>query len=143
MIDMAWYGIGGVALLGLTFYLVRRLPSFLFCGAAILAGFIVVSRSRDSDRVSEWYVMTAGLLASFLGLAIVRLMLIRSVSLQLLGRIDGAADGAFQDDVNRRVNEMRVCRLVRSTERGNALTPVGRVAAGVVAAFYRGFGINP
>lgn len=139
---MEWYGIGGVALLSLAFYVVRRVPWFLLCGAAIIGGFIVVSRARDAELASEWYVMAAGLLASFVGLVIVRLMLIRSVSLQLLGRIDGAHDRAFHDDINRRLHEMRVCRLVRCTDRGNALTPAGRAVAGVVAAFYRAFGID-
>ena len=142
MIAMEWYGIGAAILLALSFYFVRRVGWFVICGAAILAGFIGSSRSNGAQRASDWYVMTAGLLASFAGLLIVRLMVIRSVSLQLLGRIDGAAAAAFHDEISGRLRDMRVCRLVRSTERGNALTPAGRIVAVVVAAFYRAFRID-
>ena len=133
-IAMEWYGIGCLASIGTAFYLVRRVPAFFLCGTAILVAFIVLT---GFSRPPEWYVMTAGLLASFAGLVIVRLMLMRSVSLRLLGRIGGADDRAFHDDLGARLHEMRTWRLVRGTDRGNALTPAGRIVAGAAAATYR------
>ena len=125
---MEWYGIAGAALLGLSFYLARRVPSFLASGAAVVA--------------PEWSVTTAGLLAVFAGLLIVRLMLMRSVSLRLLGRVDRGASRGFDDDIGIRVREMRVFGLARRTRRGNALTPLGRAVAGVVAPLYRALRID-
>ena len=139
---MEWYGIAGAALLGLSFYLARRVPSFLASGAAVVAGFVAATRGRGADRAPEWYVTTAGLLAAFAGLLIVRLMLMRSVSLRLLGRVDRGAGRGFDDDIGIRVREMRVFGLARRTRRGNALTPLGRAVAGVVAPLYRALRID-
>ncbi len=133
---MAWYGIGGAALLGLSFCVVPRVRVFLGCVAAILAGFVAATSTR-AGHGADWYLMTAGLLATAAGLAIVRLMLIRSVSLHLLGRIDGAAAFPFDDEIGARLLEMRALGLVRATDRGNALTPFGRVVAGVAAPLCR------
>ena len=52
-LDMEWYGIAGAALLGLSFYLARRVPSFLASGAAVVAGFVAATRGRSADRAPE------------------------------------------------------------------------------------------
>jgi len=139
---MEWYGIAGAVLLALSFYLVRRVASFLASGAVVLAGFVAATRAPGDDRAAESYVMMAGLLAAFAGLLIVRLMLMRSVSLRLLGRIADGSSRGFADDVGARVREMRVFHLARPTDRGNALTPLGRAVAGVVAPLYRALRID-
>src|SRR5436189_48978 len=97
----------------------KRMPSWIgvrprsrrTSGAAVVAGFVAATRGRGADRAPEWYVTTAGLLAVFAGLLIVRLILMRSVSLRLLGRVDRGAGRAFDDDIGIRVREMRVFGL--------------------------------
>ena len=134
---MEWYGIGGAALLGLSFCFVRRVRWFLGCAAAIVAGFVAATSSR-AGRGADWYLMTAGLLTAAAGLAIARVMLIRSVSLHLLGRIDGGAGLPFDDEIGARLRDMRALGLVRVTDRGNTLTPLGRAVAGAAAPLCRG-----
>jgi hypothetical protein len=142
--EMAWYGLGTVALIGLAFYALRRIQTFVAASAAIIGAFTVItSPSLPAERRLEWFVITAGLLASAVGLLIVRVMLIRSVSLQLLARIDGAGADSFQDGIRDRLNDLRVFHLVRGTEGGNTLTPFGQLVAGIVAASYWALRIKP
>jgi hypothetical protein len=134
---MEWYGIGAVALIGLAFYTVHRIPAFLVASAVIVGGFTFITfQSPAAPRFSEWCVMTAGLLAWAFGLSIVRLMLIRSVSLQLLGRIDGATADSFQVDIASRLNDMRAFRLVRGSDDGNVLTPSGQLIGAIAGGLY-------
>jgi ABC-type uncharacterized transport system permease subunit len=142
MIDMEWFGIGAFALLGLSFYLVRGIRSFLACSAALLVGFALGSSPQAVARPAEWFVMMAGLLASALGLWTVRLMLMRSVSLHLLGRIDGVESVAFHDDIRARLNDLRAFHLVRCRDGRNTLSPLGQAVAAIVAACYAMLMIN-
>jgi hypothetical protein len=140
---MESYGLVAIALIGAAFYGLRRVPTFVVCGAAIVAVFAIITYpSLAPDRAAEWYVMTTGLLASLAGFLVIRLMLIRSVSLQLLARIDDVAHGAFQYEISERLNDMRVLHLVHSINGRNTLTLAGRLAAAAVAAIYRVFGIS-
>jgi hypothetical protein len=142
--EMEWYGLGTVALIGLAFYAVRRIQILLAASAVIVGAFTVVTYpSLPVERRLEWFVITAGLLGSTVGLLIVRIMLIRSVSLQLLARIDGAEADSFQDDIRDRLNDLRAFHLVHNTEGGNTLTPFGQLVAGIVAASYWALRIKP
>jgi hypothetical protein len=111
---------------------------------AIVCGFTAIAYpSLPAERVSEWFVITAGLLASIVGLSIARVMLIRSVSLQLLARIDGAEADSFHDDICGRLNDLRAFHLVRRADSGNTLTPFGQMVGGIVAASYWALRIKP
>jgi hypothetical protein len=137
------YGSVAAALIGLTFYGVHRISAFLLVGGAIVAGFVVLTYGGPALQLSaDWLLMTAGLAAWVAGLAIVRVMLIRSASLQLLERIGGARPGSFRQDINERLADMRVLGLVRGTDRGNELTRAGGSVAGVVAVCYSAFRIR-
>jgi len=135
-VAMEWYGIGAAALLGLSFCFARHVRWFLASAAATLAGFVAATASRGG-RGADWYLMAAGLLATAAGLAIARVMLVRSVSLRLLGRIDGGAGLPFDDEIGARLRDMRAFGLVRATDRGNTLTPLGRAVAGAAAPLCR------
>jgi hypothetical protein len=77
-------------------------------------------------------------------LLIVRVMLIRSVSLNMLRGIEGAAADAFGENIETRPDEMRRIGLVAQAASGeNRLTGFGRFAAGIVAAAYALFRIKP
>jgi hypothetical protein len=136
-------GVAAVALVGAAFYALRRIPSFLMAAGAVVAVFAGVTHPFvPARRLPEWYVMTAGLLAWAGGLAIVRLMLIRSASLQLLARIDGRHPGSFRSDMRVRLDELRAFRLVRCAGGANELTRFGAVLAGSIAVLYAGLRIE-
>jgi hypothetical protein len=104
-------------------------------------GFVAVTASgADFSRPSEWIVMTLALLASSFGLLIVRVMLIRSISLNLLRNLDRAVESTFTEDLGRRLGDMRKFGLIEAKDEAkdaqNALTAFGRLVGGVVGVFY-------
>jgi len=135
---MGWYGLGALALIGFAFYLVHDVERLLACGAAIVAGFATATYPAvHTEHAVDWILFVVGLATLVLGFSIVRVMLIRSVSLQLLARLDGGRAGSFREDIGERLREMRRLHLVRQSAEGNTLTPLGTLTAGVVAACYR------
>jgi hypothetical protein len=140
---MESYGLAAVALIGLGFYLVHRVRAFLLWSAAVVSGFAVVTYpSLPAERVPAWAIMIVGLLAVALGLSIVRVMLIRSVSLRLLAGIDGARPDTFEDEIRQRLDDMRLFHLVRRADGRTTLTRFGRLVAGIVTACYRALRIK-
>ena len=131
------HGIGALGLIGLVFCGVRRISLYLALGVAVITGFLVATAVVSStDVFLTRAVMTIGLAACVFGLLIVRVMLVRSVSLQLLGRIDGARLDVFDDDIRRRLDDMRTFHLVYPTADVNTLTAFGQFVSGIVAASY-------
>jgi hypothetical protein len=131
--------LGAIALLAVGFYLLRRVPSFLTAGAVVVGLFAFVTRSPiDSmDRSAA----VVGLAAWVVGLVIVRVMLIRSVSLHLLSRVDRVEAGSFDGEIAGRLHDLRAAHLARTTAGRNTLTPVGQLVGAVGAIVYRAFGI--
>ncbi len=138
------YGIGAVALIVPVFYFVREIRTYLALSAAIVGTFGAATVSRvHCGQCSEWVVMVVGLFLSVFGLLIVRVMLIRSVSLQLLAKIESGGQESIGEDIGRRLLDMRYFHLIHTTPDGkSALTGVGRFVAGVVATFYAIFRIG-
>lgn len=138
------YGALALLLILLVFYFVRKVPLYVAAGAAITLGFAAVTFGAVSvDTASNWIVMTLGLGACTFGLLIVRVMLIRSVSLNMLRGIEGGGADVFGENIEARIGEMRRIGLVAASENGeNVLTPFGKLAAGIVAAAYKMFRIK-
>lgn len=136
------YGMGTLGLLGLVFWCVRRVPGYLALVTLIIGGFAVATSMFETGPVLTRIVMTAGLAACAVGLLIVRVMLVRSVSLQLLGRLEGAGTDAFDEDIRGRLHDMRAFHLVRTTDGVNTLTAFGRLIGGVVAVSHSVLGIQ-
>src|SRR5688572_9791566 len=91
-------GYGALALLAiaLVFWFIRTIPAYLMAGAVIVALFGAITfGSLRWAEAPNWLVMTSGLMLSVFGLLLVRVMLIRSVSLNLLGSIHGQRKESF------------------------------------------------
>jgi hypothetical protein len=143
MIAVEIYGVGADALLALLFWTLRRVPAFAAGGVAVLVMFAIGGYGQASDHLPEWLLMTAGLAATFVGLLIVRVMLIRSVSLHLLGRVAGLQTAGYAEDIRARVEDLRTARLSRRAEGRIALTAAGRAAAALMVILYRVLRIEP
>lgn len=132
------YGAVAVALIAVVFYFVRKIPAYIGICAAIVVGFAVVTFPMvDLHSPSDWMVMTVGLGLSSFGLLIVRVMLVRSISLRLLRSMDGTEASTFGDDLSGRLGDMRAFHLIQTVDGGdNVLTPFGRFVGGVVHALY-------
>ena len=137
MATLDWYGLGALALIALVFYLVRKIPMYIALCGVICAGFVAVTVSGvDFSHASEWIVMTLGLLASSFGLLIVRVMLIRSISLNLLRNLDNAVQSTFTEDLGGRLGDMRKFHLIEPKGEESTLTAFGRLVGGVIGALY-------
>jgi hypothetical protein len=141
MATLDWYGLGALVLIALVFYFVRKIPMYIALCGVICVGFVAVTASgADFSRPSEWIVMKLALLASSFGLLIVRVMLIRSISLNLLRNLDKAVESTFTEDLGRRLGDMRKFGLIEAKDEAkdaqNALTAFGRLVGGVVGVFY-------
>ncbi|HZR22048.1 MAG TPA: hypothetical protein VFA59_00580 [Vicinamibacterales bacterium] len=132
---MEWYGVAAFALVALTFYRIHRVVAFAAVSGAIVFAFIALRRVAPSPvRLADWLEIVIGLVGWTLGLIIVRVMLVRSVSLHLLERIDQRTGGSFIDELGVRIGELRRVRLVRVDDAKNALTPLGRSVAALLDA---------
>jgi hypothetical protein len=141
-----WYGLAALTALLLIFYYVRAVPAYVALGAAVALGFGAATFGLlDWSSASEWIVMTVGLLACAFGLLIVRVMLIRSVSLHLLRGMEGAGPDSFGEDIGARLNDMRAFGLIQTSDGVDgrtALTSFGWMVSGVVSALYFTFRIK-
>lgn len=137
------YGLGALALLGLIFTIVRRIPLYVAACLLLVGAFLWMTIPLvDWMRPGEWMVLTSGLLLCCFGLLIVRVMLIRSVSLQLLRRLAGGESGeGIREDIGGRLKDMEFFRLIRRGEE-NRLTAFGWFCSTVVVVFYALFRIK-
>jgi hypothetical protein len=110
----------------------------LICGLLLGSmGWMAVSSAGAGHRADATALMT-GLVLYFAGLLIVRAMLIRSVSLQLLiSHGLEQQDAAFDERVASRIEEAVRYGLVRPQDGRYALSGPGRVLAAVLAGLYR------
>lgn len=125
------------------FYFVRKIPFYVTGCALIIAVFLwrsyhVVQRAQTA----EWLLAGFALILCSFGLLIVRVMLIRSVSLQLLARLAGGESAAgVSQDIGGRLKDMEYFQLIRRGEK-NALTGFGWFCSTVVVIFYTIFRIK-
>lgn len=125
------------------FYIVRKIPFYVTGCALIIAVFLwrsylVVQRAQ----LAEWLLAGLALILCSFGLLIVRVMLIRSVSLQLLARLAGGESAAgVSQDIGGRLRDMEYFHLIRRGE-NNALTGFGWFCSTVVVIFYTIFRIK-
>ena len=138
-----WFGIGAVALLALVFYQVRQVRTYVAAAATIVVIFGVATVSVDTlASAADRWLMISGLFAFALGLLIVRIMLIRSVSLLLLGSLGAGPRDLFQHDIQSRLDDMRHFGLIARQGDRHELTSRGRLIAALVAISYALLGIR-
>lgn len=139
---LAWYGLLTLAAIGVIFYFVRKIPAYLgTAGCTVLIFAWATFPLLDRARPSEWIVLAAGLLLCVFGLLIVRVMLVRSVSLRLLRSIDEGQAERMNEDIGGRLADMRGFRLIETSGGHCSLTPFGRLVGGGIAALYTLFRI--
>lgn len=130
--------VAGAAVISLGFALARFaeaafiLPSL----AAIVIGGVVAVSSQAP--LAEAVLLVVGLGLYFFGLAIVRVMIHRSVSLRMLSICErgGAGDGGCED-IRGRLGDTERYHLARRSGGVYSLTPFGRTVADTVAVLYR------
>src|SRR5689334_3212479 len=108
MTSLDAYGVCALALVVLVFVCVRHVSVYAVLGLAVIGGFVLAtSRSASADTASTRLVITLGLAAWVFGLLIVRVMLVRSVSLRLLAGIGGSSRDVFDAAIRARIGDMQ------------------------------------
>lgn len=130
--------LAGAAAISLSFVLARFgeaafvLPSL---AVIVIGGALAVSSQAP---LAEGVLLVAGLGLYFFGLAIVRVMIHRSVSLRMLSAYEcGGADDGGCEDIRGRLEDTERYRLASRRDGVYALTPFGGAVAGAVAVLYR------
>ena len=103
----------------------------LLAGTAAVTGYASDVRSRDA------LVMLTGLALFWMGLAMVRAMARRSVSVSMLIAYSGDGDVRFRERIASRVDDALKCRLIASGEGGYVLSRAGRVLGWWLDLAYR------
>jgi hypothetical protein len=132
-------GLAAFLLITLFFSIVgsRAIIFHLVC-AILLAGFVYwTGRELDTDSLGEWIVFTTGLILYWFGLTIVRIMLTRSVSLNMLAAFSrGELSVTASEGIGSRLKDASVFGLIASSDDRCRLTPFGKSIALLVASTY-------
>ena len=132
-------GLIGFLFLSVVFFITAR-NAILYhvLSALILIAFVVLTESfLDMQRMGTWVVMTTGLILYWFGLAVVRIMLVRSVSLRMLSSYaQGTKFTMATEGISTRLEDAKHFGLVVLRDHAYALTPFGRLIAGMVAFCY-------
>lgn len=140
---LTWFAVGAALLLAPTFYFVRKIPPYLALSSSIIVAFVGLTwRLVDRERPAEWVLSTVGLMLCAFGLLIVRVMLVRSISLHLLAEIAAGQPNRNEERLGGRLDDMRAFGLIRSSGELNELTGFGKLVGTVVVAFYSMVGVS-
>jgi hypothetical protein len=133
------FGLSAFILITIFFFLIgsRANVFHLFCAVLIVTFVIRTGKHLDFAFLGEWIVMTMGLTLYWFGLVIVRIMLTRSVSLQMLAvYAKGEQEHKTSEGIAGRLNDAAHFGLMRADGSGYVLTPFGKLIATIVATSY-------
>jgi hypothetical protein len=113
------------------------------CGALLLGVLGVVVFGPETPRSADAMAVVSGLGLYWAGLLILRAMLTRSVSLQLLiASADARQEAAFDQGIAGRLDEAVKYGLVRAETGRLALSPSGTALARALDGLYRLAGLH-
>src|SRR5262245_23249992 len=136
-VSFDWYAILTLGCILVIFYFIRARTSFLLGCTLDTVSFAALSSAAVAwERPSQWLVTNCGLQLCVFGLLLVRTMLVRSVSLRLLGRIATGQSGSITQEIGHRLNDLRLLGLTMPVDGKNSLTHLGRAIGAVVALLY-------
>ena len=143
MKELEVIGISFLLILSAIFYVVRkRMVLFQVLCASTIIAFIFMS-SRYVDSPSERVLLICGLGLYWFGLTVLRIILNRSVSLNLLASIrDGLPDHPVKEDIAGRLKDAQHYRLVSVVNETYHLTWFGWIFAVVITIAYYVFRID-
>jgi len=139
MLTLSLPGLITFAAITIFFFLIGSRPIIFHAICAILLGGFVVwsGKSLNSDSIVEWILFVVGLMLYWFGLVVVRIMLTRSVSLQMLaGYAHGETRVTTSEGIAGRLKDATHFGLVRSENDHFGLTLFGKTISFIVASSY-------
>ena len=138
-------GIICLLLISVFFYAVRKKLVLYHIACAFVVGFFVFYGLRyvDATPFERFLLITFGLAFYWFGLAIIRIMLTRSVSLNMLASFQkGSSAATAEEDVAGRLNDAQHYYLVSTSNKTYHLTLFGWIFASLTAIAYHIFRIE-
>ncbi len=144
MNELEIIGISSLLIISAIFYVVRkRIILYQLLCASDIAAFIFMSRRFVGVSPSERVLLICGLVLYWFGLTVVRIILNRSVSLNLLTSLrDGLSNNTVKEDIAGRLKDAQHYRLVSVVNKTYHLTWFGWIFALVITIAYSVFQIE-
>jgi xanthine/uracil permease len=143
--DIEILGIICVLFISVFFYIVRKKLILYHVACALVVGIFVFYALRyvDPPPLEQFLLLTFGLGFYWFGLAIIRIMLSRSVSLNMLASFKSSLSGSTaEEDVAGRLKDARYYHLVSNQDKTYHLTWFGWIFATLTAIAYHIFRIE-
>jgi len=138
-------GIICLVMISIFFYAVRKKLVLYHIACALVVGFFVFYGLRyvGATPFEQFLLITFGLAFYWFGLAIIRIMLTRSVSLNMLASFQkGLAGATAEEDVAGRLKDAQHYYLVSASDKIYHLTWFGWIFASLTAIAYHIFRIE-
>jgi hypothetical protein len=137
-------GIICLLLISVMFYAIRKKLILYHIACALVVGAFVFYALRYADTTIDQFVLLAiGLAFYWFGLAIIRIMLTRSVSLNMLASFQkGLSAATAEEDVAGRLKDAQHYYLVSTSDKTYQLTWFGWIFASLTAIAYHIFRIE-
>ena len=137
-------GISCLFVISVLFYIVRKKLILYHVGcASILGAFVYFALFYIHSPISEFLLIAFGLTFYWFGLAIIRVMLTRSVSLNMLASFQkGSGAATAEEDVAGRLKDAQHYYLVSTSDKTYHLTWFGWIFASLTAIAYHILGIE-
>lgn len=144
MKELEIIGISCFLIISAIFYIVRkRMILYQVLCASAIAAFIFMSFHNVEASQSARILMMTGLALYWFGLTVVRIMLNRSVSLNLLASLrDGLPDNSMKEDIAGRLKDAKQYRLIGIVNETYHLTWFGWIFAFLITIAYHLFRIE-
>ncbi len=143
--ELEMIGISCFVVISAIFYVVRKrmILYHVLCASVIAAFVFVSSRYVAPSAGSPVVLLICGLGLYWFGLTVVRIMLNRSVSLNLLASLrDGLSDSTLKEDIAGRLKDAEHYRLVSVVNETYYLTRFGWIFALLITIAYHIFRIE-
>jgi xanthine/uracil permease len=143
--DIEIIGLICLFLISVFFYIVRKKLILYHVACALILGVFIFYAMRyiHPATFDQFLLITFGLVFFWFGLAIIRIMLTRSVSLNMLASFQkGSGAATAEEDVAGRLNDAQHYYLIRGSDKNYHLTWFGWIFASVTAFAYHIFRIE-
>jgi xanthine/uracil permease len=143
--DIEIIGLVCLLLISVLFYIVRKKLIMYHVACSMVVGFFVFYALRyvQPAHFDHFLLITFGLAFFWFGLAIIRIMLTRSVSLNMLASFHkGTAAATAEEDVAGRLNDAQHYYLIHGSDKIYHLTWFGWIFASLTAFAYHIFRIE-
>lgn len=137
MVGIEPFGLGCWIVIFVSFYMLRRAAWFSAASIAVIGAFVSICATGEARWFVNCVATTIGLTADWLGLLLIRAMLTRSISLNMLIGYAGGGKADFNESLASRLEDAAKYRLATCDGQRYVLGTFGRIVSVCVRVAYR------